>query len=102
MLRLNASRSDGLEEALAVAEGADVVIACAGGTATEAVDRASLALDQQQLLLALGPALRSRGVPLVVVAMAPGQIEAPWANDTAAAAVMFLGGQGRVRRGREF
>jgi beta-glucosidase len=94
VLRLNASRSDGLEEALAVAEGADVVIACAGGTATEAVDRASLALDQQQLLLALGPALRSRGVPLVVVAMAPGQIEAPWANDTAAAAVMFLGGQG--------
>ena len=94
VLRLSASRSDELQDALDAAEGADVVIACAGGTATEAVDRESIALDQHELLLALGPALRSRGVPLVVVAMAPGQIEAPWANDTDAAAVMFLAGQG--------
>ena len=94
VLRLNASGSDRLDDALAVAEGADVVVACAGGTATEAVDRASLALDQHELLLALGPALRSRGVPLVVAAMAPGTIEAPWANDTAAALIMFLAGQG--------
>lgn len=94
VLRLRVSPDDTLAGALEAADGADLVLACAGATATEAVDRASLALDQQELLMQLGAALRLADIPLVVLAMAPGQIEAPWANSTSAAMVMFLGGQG--------
>ena len=41
----------------------------------------------------LGAALRARNTPLVVLAMAPGPIVAPWAADAAAALAIFLAGQ---------
>ena len=55
----------------------------------------ALRLDNSAFLveLASGSAAGQRAIPLVVLAMAPGAITAPWAAAADAAAVMFLGGQ---------
>ena len=82
---------ESLEAALAAAEGADVVIACAGATTTESRDRESLRLDQHDLLMALGAA--ALPAPLIVVSLAPGAVEAPWAANASAVVNLFLGGQ---------
>ena len=80
-----------LEAALSAAEGADAVIACAGATTTESRDRESLRLDQHDLLMALGAA--ALPAPLIVVSLAPGAVEAPWAANASAVVNLFLGGQ---------
>ena len=74
-VNLVVSATDSLSDAIAVAgSGVDVVIACAGGSSTESVDRLSLELDQHALLVGLGVALTvaSGSPPLVSLAMAPG------------------------------
>ena len=92
-VQLVVSETDALDPALAAAQGADVVVACGGATATESIDRNTLALDQDDFLIQLADALRGHGAPLVVAAMAPGAILAPWAQKASAAVLMFLAGQ---------
>jgi len=100
-ISLSVSETDSVEEALAAiapasGEGAvEVVIACGGGVTSESYDRPSLRLDQDDFLTQLGAALAATpgAPPLVVLAMAPGQIVAPWATHASAAVAMFLAGQ---------
>lgn len=75
---------------------ADVVITCGGGTSEEAKDRASLRLDQDNFISDLARRHAHKPEPkprLVVLAMAPGAILAPWAEDVDAVMLMFFGGQ---------
>merc|ERR1719502_1528127 len=48
---------------------ADAVVACAGATTTESVDRASLALDQQDFV---GSVAAASAAPVVAALLAPG------------------------------
>ena len=91
-LDLRISQDDSLDGAKRAAEGADVVIACAGSTSSEAVDRASLSVDQESLLNDLGDYL-SGGPPLVIALMVPGQTIAPWRSKAKGVVSMFLAGQ---------
>ena len=93
--------------ALTSMRGAAVAIACGGATGGEASDRPSLRLDQHDFLVDLGDisaAARADSAGagatqvdavarLVVIAFAPGSIDAAWANHANAAAVMFPGGE---------
>ena len=81
---------DNLDEALAAAAGADVIIACGGAATTEAADRDSLRLDNHDFLTALVDAVDR---PVVLVALAPGAIVLPQADAAAAALVCFLCGE---------
>ena len=55
--QLLVSRSDNADEAVAIAEGADAVIACGGVTATESIDRADLRLHEHNFLADLAARL---------------------------------------------
>lgn len=90
------SASDSVSDALHAAASADYVLVCAGATTSEDQDRTTLMLDQHSLLVGLSAAAAKGTLtqPLIVAAMAPGQLAvSPWAEDAAAVAVMFLGGQ---------
>ena len=91
------SATDHVADAIAVAAGADYVLVCAAGTTTEDDDRATLRLDQHELLVGLSAASTDGtlgGAHLVVAAMAPGAIAvSPWSEHAHAILLMFLGGQ---------
>ncbi|NLD77509.1 MAG: glycosyl hydrolase [Acidimicrobiales bacterium] len=81
-------------EALASAEGADVVVFCGGLPApmeSEGFDRTTLDLPAGQV--ALIEALAARRAPLVVVLSNGGVVHAPWADRAAAVLECWLGGQ---------
>jgi beta-glucosidase len=89
---------DDPSEAAAVAAGADVAIACGGGTTQEARDRPHLQLDQHDFLFSVAAQTHQaraagRFPPLVTVALAPGAILANWADASDAAVLLFLGGE---------
>jgi len=79
--------------------GIDVVIACGGARTSEGHDRPNLRLDQDGFLSDIARRARQERAkdaafpPLVVVALAPGAIVAPWAGNAHAALAMFLPGQ---------
>ncbi len=96
---------DDASAALESMRGAAVAIACGGATGGEASDRPSLRLDQHDFLIDLGEisaaaradsagATRAAAVaPLVVIAFAPGSVDASWADHATAAALMCPGGE---------
>merc|ERR1712063_18817 len=71
---------------------ADVVIVVVGASSSESADRGSLNLDNNGDDLVA--ACVSTGKPVVVLMQIPGVVLTPWRNSVAAAAAMFLGGQG--------
>ena len=110
-ISLEVSATDGVQHALAAAshidgEGRpiDVIIACAGGTTTESLDRPHLKLDQDGFLrdftyhieqrhLSAAQHLPFRKVPLIVLTMAPGSfLTEEWGPRADAIATLFLGG----------
>jgi len=92
-LDLQESASDSLPDAQAALQGADVAIVCGGATSAEASDRYSLSLDQEAFILQVLQQAAASGVPVVVVALAPGAIVAPWKRGAAASLAIFLSGQ---------
>jgi beta-glucosidase len=83
-----------LEGALATADGADVVVVCAGLPAameSEGFDRATLDLPEGHL--ALIEALAAGPVPVVVVLSNGGVVHLPFADRVAAVLECWLGGQ---------
>lgn len=89
------SATDGVAAALHAARDASVIIACAGATASESVDRPHLGLDQDWFLRDFAFRLRGerQNQSLVVLVNAPGPfLTAGWSEHADALAVMFLGG----------
>lgn len=83
-----------LAEAVAAAEGADVVVVCAGLPApaeSEGFDRTTLDLPAGHV--ALIEALATRPAPVVVVLSNGGVVHLPWADRVAAVLEGWLGGQ---------
>ena len=83
-----------LQEALAAADGADVVVFHGGLPAhleSEGFDRASLDLPGDQVVLI--EALAARGAPVVVVLSNGGVVHLPWSGRVAAVLECWLGGQ---------
>ncbi|KAL1528575.1 hypothetical protein AB1Y20_009916 [Prymnesium parvum] len=94
-IRLILSLNEDMAAARNAMARADIAIACAGTTSAEASDRRSLELDQHDFLSALASYVKSGeapSIPLVVVALAPGQLVVPWAYGAAAILTLFLSG----------
>lgn len=98
-IRLRVTPSNDVGKAIEAMRGRDVGVVCGGAGATEGTDRRTLKLDQHAYLhdvvRAANLARQSDSTfpPLVVVALAPGQIIADWAAGAQAALVTFLNGQ---------
>lgn len=88
------SDADLRAEALAAADGADVVVFCGGLPApleSEGFDRTDLDLPAGQVSLI--EALAARSVPVVVVLSNGGSVHMPWADRVSAVLECWLGGQ---------
>ena len=83
------SLTDDVASALAAMDGATVAVVCGGATSTEARDRESLALDQEAFIARVAS---ESSTPTVVVALAPGAVLLPFADDVEAIVVLFLAG----------
>lgn len=85
------STSNDASAAAAVAATADLTIVLAATTSGEAMDRSSLALDDNAdslISTVVGAAKKT-----IVLVQTPGAFTSPWRNDVDAIATMFLGGQ---------
>merc|ERR1719272_2818661 len=81
------SPSDDIAAAIAVAEKADVTIILGGTTCGEAIDRHTLAFDNNMDNFI--PAVSKR---TVVLAQVPGPVTMPWRHEVDSLAMLFLGG----------
>lgn len=90
-IRIDASLSDDIGQAVEIAKSVDVAIVVLGTTSGESRDRETLALDGDADALVEAVAKAARKV--VVLVMAPGAVVMPWRHSADAIAIMFLGGQ---------
>jgi len=84
------SPSDDIAAAIAVAEKADVTIILGGTTCGEAIDRHTLAFDND--MDSFIPAVAKRSKRTVVLAQVPGPVTMPWRKEVDSLAMLFLGG----------
>jgi beta-glucosidase len=84
------SLNDNVENAVAAAASADVVLICAGTTSTEDRDRADLSLDQDSFVRNV---LAQVDIPSVVAMSTPGAVMTEWKDSADAIVNMFLGGE---------
>lgn len=90
-VRIQASLTDDVDDAVAAMSGADIALVCAGTSSSEFRDRPDLLLDQHSFLTAVA---KKAKIPLVVAAIAPGPIlVSGWAENSSAVMTMFLAGQ---------
>jgi len=70
-----------------------IAVACSSG---EGFDRRSLSFDEEDvdLINSVSSSARDRGIPIVVIAVAPGPVTMPWADKVDAVVLSFLPGQG--------
>jgi len=87
------SPSEDLAAAQAAVNGADVALVCAGATSAESQDRTTLRLDQEDFISKVQDLAAAPQIPVVVVALVPGAIVAPWRRGAAAVLAFFLSGQ---------
>jgi len=91
-LTLIPSLSIDLDEAAGAVEQADIVLICAGATASESYDRKTLNLDQEEYINALLDQSWFTK-PIVVLALAPGAFVPGWRNRIDALVTMILSGE---------
>mmetsp|Transcript_23362 Transcript_23362/g.52702 ORF Transcript_23362/g.52702 Transcript_23362/m.52702 type:complete len:568 (-) Transcript_23362:274-1977(-) len=70
-----------------------VAVACGGANTTEGRDRASLALQEEDFLLAVADEAQRAGTPLVVAMLCPGPVTTPFRDKVNGLVAIFLGGQ---------
>jgi len=84
------SLDDNVQNAVAAAAGADVVLICGGTTSTEDRDREDLYLDQDNFIRDV---LAQINIPSVVAMSSPGAVMTEWKDRADAIVNIFLGGE---------
>ncbi|CAE8717633.1 unnamed protein product, partial [Polarella glacialis] len=92
-LDLRTSAEDSLAAAKNSMVGSDVAVVCGGATAAETKDRTTLSLDQELFIQGVVNAGVELGIPVVVLAFAPGAVTTPWRDAATGVVTMFHSGQ---------
>ena len=86
-----AELNDTVEDALSIAQGADVAVICSATTSSEGNDRPSLSVDQESYVVEVATQLTN--ISKVSISIIPGAIVIPWINHVDAALAVFLAGE---------